>query len=102
MSKRFVTPLGTSTRPHEPGSPIYIHDPGERSRGVVAGCYARVYLDDALLNPTSPADPVDLSTFTAKGIKAIEYYDGASQTPNQYARLNSNCGMLVIHTRRSP
>jgi hypothetical protein len=84
------------------GDDLYNPDATERARGVVAGCYARVYLDGALLNSSSPAEPVNLNEFFVGSVEAIEYYSGPAQTPNKYSRLNSTCGVLVIHTRRSP
>jgi hypothetical protein len=48
-----------------------------------------------------PTQPFDLNTITPESIEAIEYYAGAAQTPVKYSRLGSNCGVLVIWTRRS-
>lgn len=66
-------------------------------------CYAQVYLDNALLYGGGLGETVpDLNFISVYSVEAIEYYAGPSQTPIQYARLNSQCGVLVIHTRRSP
>lgn len=66
-------------------------------------CYAQVYLDNALLYSGALGETVpDLNSISVYSVEAIEYYAGPSQTPIQYARLNSQCGVLVIHTRRSP
>jgi len=102
MSKRFVMPLGTqrASGNSQSGGPVYKPTDSERMRGMVAGCYARVYLDNLLLNSGSPAEPVDLSEYLVNGIEAIEWYDGPAQVPSRYARLNSSCGILVLHTRR--
>lgn len=100
MSKRFAVPLSASKTGGN--KTVYAPSADERMRGVVTGCYARVYLDNLLLNSSSPAEPVDLNEHLVNNIEAIEYYDGPSQTPSQYARLNSGCGILVIHTRRRP
>ena len=55
--------------------------------------------DETLLYSTTPAEPVDINQFFPASIKAIEYYAGPPQTPIKYTRLNSACGILVIHTR---
>jgi len=108
VSKRYPLPIRTSIRVYpgqrsrnNPGEDIYTPDDFEKARGMKAGCYARVYLDGTLLNSTTPAEPVDINLFPPDGLEAIEYYSGPSQTPMQYARLNSNCGVLVLHTRRT-
>lgn len=98
LSKRYVLPISTSRKSAPPS--VYIPTDYEKNSGMIVGCYARVYLDGVLLNGGPTADPVDVNEYLVKGIEAIEYYDGAAQTPSRYARLNSNCGVLVIHTRR--
>lgn len=98
LSKRYVLPISTSRKSAPPS--VYIPTDYERSSGMIVGCYARVYLDGVLLNGGPTADPIDVNEYLVNGIEAIEYYDGAAQTPSRYARLNSNCGVLVIHTRR--
>lgn len=98
MGKRVVPSLNrSSTNPQ-----IYSPSNAERSRGMVAGCYARVYLDRLLMNPGNPAEPFDVNEIGPSRIEAIEFYAGPSQTPLEYAKLNSSCGVLVIHTRKSP
>ena len=72
----------------------------ERTQGMVAGCYAQVYLDNELMNPTQPTEPFDVNSIAPGQIEAIEYYASAAETPSRYAKLNSNCGVLVIHRRR--
>ncbi len=102
MSKRAPVRLGASnSRSNEMGTDVYAPDQGEKARGVVQGCYARVYLDGMLLNASTPAEPVNLNDFGIQNIEAVEYYSGPSQTPSMYSRLNSSCGVFVIHTRRS-
>ena len=100
MSKRAVAvpKAGVSVV----GTDLYIADKHEQARGIVTGCYARVYLDGQLLNPSTPADPVNVNDFGVRSIEAIEYYPSGAQVPSMYARLNSACGVFVIHTRRSP
>jgi len=78
----------------------YIPQPFERRQGIVAGCYAQIYLDGVLMNPTKPAEPWDINSISPAQIEGIEWYSGPSSTPLKYSRLNSGCGVLVIHTRR--
>lgn len=63
-------------------------------------CYVQVYLDHAMIYGGSPGETVpDVNTIPLTAIEALEYYVGA-ETPVLYGRLNSNCGVLIIHTRR--
>lgn len=84
-----------------PGSPIYTPSLYEANRGVACTCYAQVYLDGVLQNPGKPTEPFDVNSIRVDQIEAVEWYAGPSQTPAKYASLNSSCGVLVIHTRRS-
>ena len=64
-------------------------------------CFAQVYLDNVLLYGAAAGEMVpDINNIPVIAIEAMEYYSGPSQAPVQFARLNSNCGILVIHTRR--
>jgi hypothetical protein len=63
-------------------------------------CYAQVYLDDVLMNPTRPTEPFDVNTIKLEQLEAVEFYAGPSQTPAKYSRLDSRCGVLVLWTRR--
>ncbi|MEO7083539.1 MAG: carboxypeptidase-like regulatory domain-containing protein [Gemmatimonadaceae bacterium] len=63
-------------------------------------CFALVYLDNQLLNPSHPAEPVDVNTFGVDQVEAIEFYSGGAETPAKYTSMGSNCGVLVLHTRR--
>jgi hypothetical protein len=82
-------------------------------------CYSQVYLDNHLMfsgrktldpvNPTAPNatrqfrfDPLfDINSIAPEQIEAIEYYSGAAEVPLKYSNTNSDCGVIVIHTRRS-
>ena len=65
-------------------------------------CFVQVYLDDMPLY-TGPGGIVpDINSFSPAEIEAIEFYTGPAQTPVKYSRLDSHCGVLVIHTRRTP
>jgi hypothetical protein len=81
----------------------YVPDSGERTQGMPVVCYAQVYIDRVLMNGVAePTQPFDLGTVVPESVEAIEWYAGASQTPLKYARMGSNCGVLVIWTRRGP
>lgn len=90
---------GGSRQPAAGGS-MFIPSRAELSQGITCACYAQVYLDGRLMNPGMPADPFDVNTFSTQQLEAIEYYASPSQTPSRYARLNSPCGVYVMHTRR--
>lgn len=99
LSKRFTISLSCATSPQTCTS-IWKPNALEKSRGMVAGCYSQVYLDSQLLNPSNPTEPFDLNSIVTDQIEAVEWYASPAQTPARYAKLNSPCGVLVIHTRR--
>ncbi len=95
------------------------HNATSFGRGMVAGidksdeakraphwdCYALVYVDDHLefagrkFNGTW--EPLfDINSIPVAEIEAIEYYASAAETPTKYSTLNSQCGVVVIHTIR--
>lgn len=108
QSKRFTAPIRSLTRPPEnevkrqAGGPVWYPEQHEKARGMLPGCYPRVYLDRTLLNSERPAAPVDLSVYGAETLEAVEYFSGPAQTPPEYSTLDSACGVLVLHSRRSP
>ncbi len=65
-------------------------------------CWSQVYVDRVLMNRGNPTTPYNLNEFPVDRIEAVEYFAGASETPTEYSVLNSNCGVLVLWTRRSP
>jgi hypothetical protein len=74
---------------------------------VSAGCncFAQVYLNDNLLYRGSAHKGElvpDINAILPSSLEAIEFYKGPVQTPLKYSRLNSECGVLVLHTRRTP
>jgi hypothetical protein len=78
----------------------YVPSAAERFRGVVTACYSLVYIDHVLMNGGhEPTKPYDVSTIPPEQIEAIEYYAGAAETPAEYSRSGSSCGVLVIWTR---
>jgi hypothetical protein len=74
----------------------------------VAFCYTQVYLDKVLIfNGLPTADgkwpPLfNLNSINPAQIEAIEFYATPAETPMEYSRMESHCGVLVIWTRRSP
>jgi len=84
-------------------------DGADTALGARPGCYAQIYLDDlALFTGRESADGrlqplADLTLLPSPDrIEAIEYYAGPAETPAKYLNLNSQCGVLVVHTRISP
>ena len=63
-------------------------------------CAPAVYLDKVRLFDGKNGAIPNLNAFLISSIEAIEFYTGPSQTPLEYSTLNSNCGVLVLHTRR--
>ena len=66
-------------------------------------CYTQVWLDRMLMYAGRKDEtPFDINTIPAEQVEAVEFYSSPSQTPPKYMTRNSACGVLVIHTRRSP
>ena len=73
-------------------------------------CYSHVYIDNVQVYGSSPKvsqmsqripEPLfDVNSIPPDQIEAIEYYASPAQTPVRYQRIGSQCGVLVIHTRR--
>lgn len=91
LAKRYVVPLSGKTS----GS-LWAGD------GWSLACYAQVWIEGQLMNPGYPTEAYDINVIAPDQIEALEYYAGPSQTPSRYAKLNSACGVLVIHLRRDP
>jgi hypothetical protein len=62
-------------------------------------CYAQVFLDNTLLSQT---EYPNLAKLIPAETEAIEYYSGGAETPQKYSVLNSQCGVVVLHSRRPP
>ncbi|MGH7638401.1 MAG: carboxypeptidase regulatory-like domain-containing protein, partial [Gemmatimonadaceae bacterium] len=74
----------------------------DRLQGKRCACYAQVYLDNMPLFLGRQMDEVpNLDRIPVSAIEAIEFYRSPAETPAKYSTLNSNCGVLVIHTRRT-
>lgn len=99
LSKRYTVSLQCVKTPQN-CTGIWTPSSADRGRGLVAGCYAQVYMDDRLMNPGNPTEPFDINSILADQVEGVEWYASPSQTPSRYAKLNSPCGVLVFHTRR--
>jgi len=72
------------------------------------GCYSAVILDGIVmykgqadkLSPDIPMPRFDLNSIGVSAIEAVEVFNGPAETPAQYMGLNTECGVVVIHTRR--
>ncbi len=96
------------------GSCAILDDADQLKRAPLWDCNALVYLDDHIVfrgqkymgqslhgGRVLQWEPLfDINSIPAAEIEAIEYYASAAETPMKYASLNSQCGVLVIHTLR--
>ena len=101
------------------GGGIQVNQQDANAGALPTGCYATVYLDNARVysrttmggGPLRPlpgkvsyneaATPLfDINSIPPSSIEAIEIYSGAAQIPARYSGLNTQCGVMVIHTRR--
>jgi hypothetical protein len=94
----------------------YYPEKYELMKGLRIACYAQVFLDGTLMNRPVLMDP-DINEKAPRGkratppfavnsipptmIEAVEFYASPAQTPARYAGYGSECGVLVIHTRRA-
>ena len=75
--------------------------------GATPGCYSQVYLNNARVFSGrvigGRLEPLfNLNSINPAQIEAIEFYSSPAQTPLKYSTTESQCGVLVIWTRRSP
>jgi hypothetical protein len=115
VSRRESPRLSTLTKKpdafdfDDPAIPPNVWCPDNKSdisRGFICGCYAKVYLDGALMNPPErqgrsrrPTAPFDVNSIPSQMIEAIEWYSSPAQVPSRYSGSDSSCGVLLIHTR---
>jgi hypothetical protein len=99
LSKR-AKPSGREVWGNVPENTYFPTD-AEKRQGMVAACYARVYLDRMLLNPGTPTTPFNINEISAERMEAVEWYASEMQAPGMYQGKNADCGVLVIHTRRN-
>jgi hypothetical protein len=62
------------------------------------GCFPIVFLDYQKLS--SEREVPNMNRFRADDLEAIEVYRSAAETPQRYTLLNSQCGVIVLHSRR--
>ena len=80
---------------------FYVPDTAEMQLGMPIDCWALVFVDGVLQNgPKQPTEPFDLKRIPPERVDKIEFYAGPSETPAQYSRMGSPCGVLVIWTRQ--
>lgn len=63
------------------------------------------YLDDLpLFTGRANTEVPDINRFLPSQVEAVEYYASAAQAQAlaRYSGLNSQCGLLGVHTRRNP
>ena len=73
----------------------------EKQQGMPIECWALVYLDGVLQNGIrEPTEPFDLKQIPPERIDKMEFYASGAETPLQYSRMGSSCGVLVVWTRR--
>jgi hypothetical protein len=76
---------------------------GDGTEAAPCACYAQVYLNFTRVFRGARNEPLfDINSIPLDLIEAIEYYSGGAETPLKYSTLNSNCGVVVIWTRRTP
>ncbi len=87
-------------REDEPGGIVARRARGEK---VACTCYPVVYLNTTVIYRGGDGGVVpNVNRFEIPAIEAIEFFATAAQTPPEYSVLNSSCGLLVFHTRRTP
>jgi hypothetical protein len=62
-------------------------------------CWPKIYLDNQPLSTVRNAIP-EINQFLPENLEAIEMYDGGAQTPARYNTLDSQCGVVVFHSRK--
>jgi hypothetical protein len=76
-------------------------DPTDRLKGAdPRACYPDVWLDGVNVYSYGRGQPLfDVSLIGTDNVSAVEVYVGASQTPSQYAKVGSVCGVVLIWTK---
>jgi hypothetical protein len=89
------------------GSGALLDPMDSAKRAPLWDCYALVYLDNHVVfrgqklgHPPRWEPLFDINSIPVSEIEAIEYYATAAQAPMKYSGLNSQCGVVVIHTLR--
>jgi hypothetical protein len=66
---------------------------------VMGCCFPKVYLDNQPLSIRSNEVP-EINQYLPENLEAIEMYVSAAQTPARYNTLNSQCGVVILHSRK--
>jgi hypothetical protein len=64
-------------------------------------CYTLVMIDGMVMNP-SGAKAFNIAEVPVREIEAVEHYPTVAVVPARYASKDAQCGLLVIHMRRTP
>ena len=62
------------------------------------GCFPIVFFDFQKLSDERRVP--NINRFKPDDLEAIEFYRSGAETPQRYAVLNSQCGVIVLHSRR--
>ena len=68
-------------------------------RGINCGCFPIVFLDFQRLSDETRVP--NINRFRADALEAVEFYRSGAETPQRYSLLNSQCGVIVLHSRRT-
>ena len=89
------------------GGTAFLAGRGTNHQNKNSICYSQVYLDNMLVyrNEMIPGGrleetPFNLNSIFVDQVEALEYYASAGQAPHKYNIRGSECGVLVLHTRR--
>lgn len=66
----------------------------------VCGCFPVVFLDGSMQTGSIASQPFDLLSINVNQLEAIEWYATNATLPAQFDRVNTPCGVLVLHTRQ--
>ena len=104
VSNRGTKTLQNRRCPERENEPGAIQATRETGRQIACTCYPVVYVNDAMIYRGAGANDLvpNVNRFDVASIEAIEFYASPAQTPLKYSTLNSSCGVLVFHTRRTP
>lgn len=71
---------------------------GPVPRGANCGCFPILFLDAQKLGDQHRV--ANINRFKADDLEAVEFYRSGAETPSRYSILNSQCGVIVLHSRR--
>jgi hypothetical protein len=82
----------------------YDPDPYSAAMGARPMCYVDVWMDGVRIyaGGLMGAPLFDVNSVMPATLEGVEYYTGAAQIPAKYTRVNQECGVLVLWTRRGP